>query len=93
MGHLMQVYNVYHTEITRVIREEPREELTETDLDRTVTLELTETETIWLLDMPGVCVSSESEEAQTVRDNNNKYKEVSQCITSTKRSVSAYKVF
>lgn len=75
------------TEITRVIREEPREELTETDLDRTVTLELTETETIWLLDMPGVCVSSESEEAQTVRDNNNKYKELQKSRVGNDRYV------
>lgn len=37
---------------------------------------LDETETIWLLDIPGVCVSSDSEEAQVIQELNEKYKEV-----------------
>ncbi|WAR24226.1 DNAI4-like protein [Mya arenaria] len=44
-------------------REEVKEDLTEDDLEKIIDLTLTETETIWLLDMPGVCVSLESEEA------------------------------
>ena len=39
-------------------------------------LTLTETETIWLLDMPGVCCSTESEEADAILNNNERYQEV-----------------
>ena len=48
----------------------------EEDLEKTVDIDLTETETIWLLDMPGVCVSLESEEAAAIREQNARYSEV-----------------
>lgn len=57
-------------------REEVVEDLTEEDLEKIVDIDLTETETIWLLDMPGVCVSLESEEAATVREQNARYSEL-----------------
>lgn len=43
--------------------EEIKEQLTEEDLDRRVDIYLTETETIWMLDMPSVVASVESEDA------------------------------
>ena len=54
-----------------------KEELTEEDLEKIVDVNLSETETIWLLDMPGICVSLESEEAPSVREQNTRYQEVS----------------
>ena len=57
-------------------REEVSEELTEEDLNKNVTINLSETETIWLLDMAGICVSLESEEAVAVREQNARYQEV-----------------
>ncbi|KAK3090322.1 hypothetical protein FSP39_010938 [Pinctada imbricata] len=57
-------------------REEVKETLTEGDLEKIVDLTLTETETIWLLDMPGVCVSTESEEAAAVKKRSETYKEL-----------------
>ena len=60
-----------------MIRDEPKEELTEADLEKTVELQLSETDTIWLLDMPGTCVSTEHEEAAEVKEDNEKYLQVS----------------
>ena len=57
-------------------REEVKETLTEDDLGKVVNLTLTETETIWLLDMPGTSVSNESEEAPKVKKRNEEYQEV-----------------
>ncbi|XP_052774129.1 dynein axonemal intermediate chain 4-like isoform X2 [Mya arenaria] len=57
-------------------REEVKEDLTEDDLEKIIDLTLTETETIWLLDMPGVCVSLESEEAAGVTKKNEAYKDL-----------------
>ncbi|KAK2155931.1 hypothetical protein LSH36_226g00003 [Paralvinella palmiformis] len=57
-------------------REEVIEDLMEEDLEKTVDIDLTETETIWLLDMPGVCVSLESEEAAAIREQNARYSEL-----------------
>lgn len=48
----------------------------EEDLEKIVNLILTETETIWLLDMPGICVSTESEEADLVLKKNSAYQDV-----------------
>ena len=56
--------------------------VTEAHLDRTVTVNLTETPTFWLFEMIGVCVSSESEEADAVRNSNELYKEVRRMRTS-----------
>ena len=58
-----------------------KEILTELDLEKAVDLTLTETETIWLLDMPGVCCSTESEEAAALKQNNERYQEVSESLT------------
>lgn len=38
-----------------------------------IDLELTETETIWLLDLPTVCVSSEADEAAAIKKRNEEY--------------------
>ncbi|NXS92027.1 WDR78 protein, partial [Jacana jacana] len=56
--------------------EERREELTEEDLDRSVDLYLTETETVWMLDVPSVVVSVESEDAGRILERNKIYAEV-----------------
>ncbi|NXX80137.1 WDR78 protein, partial [Urocolius indicus] len=52
---------------------ESKEELTKEDLDRRVDIYLTETETLWLLHMPAVVVSVESEEAGRVLERNGIY--------------------
>ena len=57
-------------------REEVKEILTEDDLEKTIHINLTETPTIWLLDMCGVCVSLETEEAAEVQKQNSRYQEV-----------------
>ncbi|NXP15339.1 WDR78 protein, partial [Thinocorus orbignyianus] len=56
--------------------EEVREELTKEDLERSVDLYLTETETIWMLDMPSVVVSVESEEAGRILERNKIYADI-----------------
>ncbi|GAB0193266.1 dynein axonemal intermediate chain 4 [Grus japonensis] len=60
----------------QVRREEIKEELTKEDLDRRVDIYLTETETIWILDMPSVVVSVESEDASRVLERNRIYVDV-----------------
>ncbi|XP_077981202.1 dynein axonemal intermediate chain 4-like [Glandiceps talaboti] len=57
-------------------REEVKEELTEDDLTKLVEIKLEETETIWLLDMPDVSVSVESDEAPSIKEKIEKYKEL-----------------
>ncbi|XP_070195280.1 dynein axonemal intermediate chain 4-like isoform X2 [Littorina saxatilis] len=54
-------------------RAEVTEIVAEADLDKIVDLTLVETETIWMLDIPTVCVAMDSEESQSIRDNNDKY--------------------
>uniref|UniRef100_A0A8C3KNK2 Dynein axonemal intermediate chain 4 n=1 Tax=Calidris pygmaea TaxID=425635 RepID=A0A8C3KNK2_9CHAR len=56
--------------------EEIKEELTKEDLDRSVDLYLTETETIWMLDMPSVVASIESEEAGRILYRNKIYADI-----------------
>ncbi|NXJ91564.1 WDR78 protein, partial [Corythaixoides concolor] len=56
--------------------EEIKEELTKEDLDRKVDIYLTETETIWILDMPPVVVSAESEDAARVLERNRIYVDI-----------------
>ncbi|XP_075037964.1 dynein axonemal intermediate chain 4 isoform X2 [Mixophyes fleayi] len=51
------------------IREQPKEE----DLDKIINVYLTETETIWLLDMPAALVSTDSEEAELINVRNQTY--------------------
>ncbi|XP_042662508.1 dynein axonemal intermediate chain 4 isoform X2 [Tyto alba] len=60
----------------QVRREEIKEELTKEDLDRRVDIYLTETETIWILDMPSVVVSVESEDAGRVQERNRIYVDI-----------------
>ncbi|KAH0618526.1 hypothetical protein JD844_017818 [Phrynosoma platyrhinos] len=60
----------------QVRREEVPEQLTKEDLEKQVDIFLTETETIWLFDMPTLMISTESEEADSVRKNNIAYMEL-----------------
>ncbi|NXY44910.1 WDR78 protein, partial [Ceuthmochares aereus] len=60
----------------QVRQEEIKEELTKEDLDRRVDIYLTETETIWMLDMPSVVVSVESEDADRILERNRIYVEI-----------------
>eukprot|EP00058_Branchiostoma_floridae_P000575 XP_002586063.1 hypothetical protein BRAFLDRAFT_131682 [Branchiostoma floridae] len=57
-------------------REEVREILTEADLDCSVPIRLTESDTIWILDLVGTCVANDSENADAIRARNDKYKEL-----------------
>ena len=57
-------------------REEVTEELTDRDLSKVIEIDLSETDTIWLLDMSGVCVAADSDEAPMVREQNDRYNEV-----------------
>ncbi|XP_066547950.1 dynein axonemal intermediate chain 4 isoform X2 [Amia ocellicauda] len=57
-------------------REEVREQITEDMLDDVVDRYLTETETLWLLDMPAVTVSVNSEEAAAIKERNDRYAEL-----------------
>nr|KAG5695976.1 hypothetical protein BaRGS_023355 [Batillaria attramentaria] len=57
-------------------REDVKEVLTQADLDKIVDLLLDETETIWMLDLPTVCVAHDSEEAAIVQESNRKYLEL-----------------
>ena len=41
---------------------------------------LSETETIYMLDIPSTCVALDSEEAHVVKRNNEKYESVSKCL-------------
>ncbi|NXX89608.1 WDR78 protein, partial [Centropus bengalensis] len=60
----------------QVRQEEIKEELTEEDLDRKVDIYLTETETMWMLDVPSVVMSVESEDAGKVLERNKIYIEI-----------------
>uniref|UniRef100_A0A8B9N6N1 Dynein axonemal intermediate chain 4 n=1 Tax=Accipiter nisus TaxID=211598 RepID=A0A8B9N6N1_9AVES len=58
------------------VRQEEIREWTKEDLDRRVDIYLTETETIWILDMPSVVVSVESEDAGRVLERNRIYVDI-----------------
>ncbi|KAJ8392581.1 hypothetical protein AAFF_G00074590 [Aldrovandia affinis] len=60
----------------QVRREEVKEQIREDMLDDVVDQYLSETDTIWLLDLPCVSVSVESEEAATVKERNSAYTEL-----------------
>ncbi|KAL8178506.1 UNVERIFIED_CONTAM: WD repeat-containing protein 78 [Gekko kuhli] len=60
----------------QVRREEVREPLTKEELEEVVDIYLTETETIWIFDMPTIMVSSEAEEADKLRQQNVAYMEL-----------------
>lgn len=55
-----------HTDV-QARREEVKEQVREDIMDRVVDSYLTETETIWMLDIPGVSVSVDSEDAEAVK--------------------------
>ncbi|KFQ53043.1 WD repeat-containing protein 78, partial [Nestor notabilis] len=57
----------------QVRQDKIKEELTEADLDRRVDIYLTETETIWILNLPAVVMSTESEDAERVLERNKVY--------------------
>ncbi|XP_064928011.1 dynein axonemal intermediate chain 4 isoform X2 [Columba livia] len=56
--------------------EEMKEELTKEDLDKRVDIYLTETETLWIFDMPSVMVSVEAEDAGRVQERNKIYTDI-----------------
>uniref|UniRef100_A0A8C7E8I7 Dynein axonemal intermediate chain 4 n=1 Tax=Nothoprocta perdicaria TaxID=30464 RepID=A0A8C7E8I7_NOTPE len=60
----------------RVRREDVKEQLTNEELDRRVDIYLTETETIWIFDMPSVVMSVEAEDAGKVLERNKIYVDV-----------------
>ncbi|XP_069498048.1 dynein axonemal intermediate chain 4 isoform X1 [Ambystoma mexicanum] len=57
-------------------REEVREHVTEVDLSKMVDVFLTETDTIWFLDMADMFISMDSEEAESVKLRNEAYAEL-----------------
>lgn len=64
----MQSMNSFSVMVdVQVRREEMLEQLTKHDLEKAVDILLTETETIWIFNMPTAMISSESEEADDVR--------------------------
>ncbi|XP_028856545.1 dynein axonemal intermediate chain 4 isoform X3 [Denticeps clupeoides] len=60
----------------RVRKDDVKEPMRKDMLDQVVRLYLTETETLWLLDVPPNFVSVDSEEAETVRERNRAYQEL-----------------
>lgn len=56
----------------------PAAMLTDRDLQRLVSIVLEETETVWLLDIPSVCVNAESDEGKKVLEANKRYKQLLQ---------------
>jgi len=57
-------------------------QLSEADLCRDVCLKLSETDTMWLLDMPSICVMNESDEALEIIRRNTRYEEVTKDFLS-----------
>ena len=64
---LADVVTKHHEEI---------EQLTAEDLEKNVEIVLVETETMWLLDLPGKCVEAGTGEAETVKEGNEKYQKL-----------------
>ncbi|KAJ8040489.1 WD repeat-containing protein 78 [Holothuria leucospilota] len=56
--------------------EEVQEELSEADLEKEIEITLCESDVIWLLDIPGTCVSQETDDAADIRSKNEKYAEL-----------------
>ena len=50
--------------------------MTEEDLEKEIGVHLTETPTIWLLDLNGVSISVDGDDANDIKERNEKYKEV-----------------
>ena len=57
-------------------RDDMKEVLSESDLEREITVNLTETDTIWMLDIPGICVAEGGEETSAIIAQNERYQEV-----------------
>lgn len=65
-----------------MVHEEAPEQLDTDDLEKEVEIVLSETETIWMLEIPGSCVALDSDEAETVKRNNETYAEVRRDVLS-----------
>uniref|UniRef100_A0A803YAY8 Uncharacterized protein n=1 Tax=Meleagris gallopavo TaxID=9103 RepID=A0A803YAY8_MELGA len=72
-SHLLTSYNLSDVQVRQ---EEIKEQLTEEDLDKRVDIYLTETENLWMLDLPPVVVSVESEDAARVLERNKIYVDI-----------------
>ena len=53
--------------------------LTATDLEKPVCIRLEETETIWLLHLPGGCINADTDEGKAVETANSKWADLQQC--------------
>jgi len=60
--------------------EDMERQLSQADLLRQVRLTLSETDTMWLLDMPSICVMNESDEALEIIQRNSRYEEVTHFV-------------
>ncbi|NXK31965.1 WDR78 protein, partial [Piprites chloris] len=69
----------------QVGQEEMEEELTEADLDQIVDIYLSETDTLWMFDMPSVMVSVEAEDAGTVLERNKIYVDICKTKAGSER--------
>ncbi|XP_062854134.1 dynein axonemal intermediate chain 4 [Trichomycterus rosablanca] len=56
--------------------QDERDDVRDHQLDAVVDTYLTETETLWLLDLPPVCVSEDSDDAELVKERNEAYTEL-----------------
>uniref|UniRef100_A0A667Z1W3 Dynein axonemal intermediate chain 4 n=1 Tax=Myripristis murdjan TaxID=586833 RepID=A0A667Z1W3_9TELE len=66
----------YPASYVQVEREEVKEQVTEDMLNEVVNIYLTETETITHLDMPGISVSVDADDAEAIKERNNRYAEL-----------------
>ncbi|XP_051653985.1 dynein axonemal intermediate chain 4 isoform X3 [Manacus candei] len=69
----------------QVGQEETEEELTEADLDQRVDIYLSETDTLWMFDMPSVMVSVEAEDAGRVLERNKIYADMCKTKAGSER--------
>ncbi|XP_027550273.1 WD repeat-containing protein 78 isoform X3 [Neopelma chrysocephalum] len=69
----------------QVGQEEMEEELTEADLDQRVDIYLSETDTLWMFDMPSVMVSVEAEDAGRVLERNKIYVDICKTKAGSER--------
>ena len=73
--HSMYIVSLFAL-VVQTVHEEDPVQLQADDLEKEVEIVLSETETIWMLDIPGCCVAHNSDEAETVKKNNEVYAEV-----------------
>ena len=67
-GHTRPEYTMHDDDTDR--------QLSEADLSREVYLQLSETDTMWLLDMPSICVMNASDEAVEIVRRNTRFEAV-----------------